>query len=32
MISEVLKLTEDIKEELIELSEYIFDNPELGHE
>lgn len=32
MINEVLKLTEGIKEELIELSEYIFDNPELGHE
>lgn len=32
MINEVLQLTDDLKGELIQLSEYIFDNPELGHE
>lgn len=32
MINEVKKLAENLKPELIELSNYIFDNPELGYE
>ncbi|SCY97558.1 M20 family metallopeptidase [Alkaliphilus peptidifermentans] len=32
MIKEVKELSEDLKPQLIELSNYIFDNPELGYE
>ncbi|WP_432666830.1 M20 family metallopeptidase [Wukongibacter baidiensis] len=32
MINEVNRHTADVKDELIKLSEYIFDNPELGNE
>ncbi|WP_432403700.1 M20 family metallopeptidase [Wukongibacter sp. M2B1] len=32
MINEVNRHTNDVKDELIKLSEYIYDNPELGHE
>ncbi|MCT4563260.1 MAG: M20 family metallopeptidase [Maledivibacter sp.] len=32
MIKEVTNLTQDLRQELIEISEYIFENPELGNE